>query len=158
MIYLNLHIKPMNIQMASVDMAENIVDMLISRFAELNAQLGYDKYKTDREKILRKVVERLTTNSEGFVYFVLMEEDVFKGFVNCLVGQGVAEIVALELVPSSDTEENAMQLISYAIDYFRKNNISNVLTEVSSRQISYFNALKKVNAKHIESKFNISIQ
>lgn len=147
----------MNIVKASPEYAEFIAENLSLYFTSLNSHFGYNKYKTDKEKIFEHITNRLQEENSEFQYFVTVTETNEPiGFVNTVSTPMVFEIIALKLLPAYDTLENTKELLTFAIDTLKSQGADKILTEVSTPDKNFTLALNEINATLVEQKFLIS--
>jgi len=144
----------MEIVQATTENAETIATRLSEHFTQVNKQFTYNKYKTDYQRILEQVQERLTDPNSDFKYFILLADNgELAGFVNTLNTPSIYEILYLDLMEQYNTVENAKKLARFAIDMLKNVGADKILTEATIVEPVYAQAIEDLGAKLIERKF-----
>lgn len=134
-----------------------IASLLSSHFIKINQVFGYNRLKSDEERLLRIISERIEDENSEFKYFVLRDEEKVVGFVNLMLTKEVSEILVLILQDEYKTKENVSLLMQYAIKQFKTLNVSRILTEVNTPDTLFREAILEQDSKIISAFYEINL-
>ena len=81
-----ININMVKVSIATPDHQEAIATMLSNYYSRLNEVYGFEKYKTDKDIMLKHVSRRISTSDSEFKYFVALDNnDNIIGFINIYI-------------------------------------------------------------------------
>ncbi len=148
----------MIIEKALLTDSHKIAELLSLHYQYLNKNLGQDYYSFDLELMKKHVMERIMNTKSDFSYFVCRENtgDLdFLGFVNVLSQNNRGEILVLLLNESIENSSNApeirKQLFSYALNFFKSNNVSKITIELNDEESELLELVNEMSPKKMSS-------
>lgn len=136
-----------DIHSATIDDCEQIATLLSDYFAKFNDYVGFPKYKTDYDLMLRTVKERISDVSSNFKYFVMTDGDNLLGFVNILTTKQVGELLILLLTEQNKNQENTDALVNFAVETLSDSGAPSIYTEVAEFETLTKQTLERHGAK-----------
>lgn len=138
----------MQVTNGSINHTVPISNLLVDHYHRLNSRFGYNRYKTNLERISEIVSERLSDKHSIYKYIVLEDsEGEFAGFVNMMFTKDISEILMLEMPPNYNTYENASLLFNAAMNEFKRQNVKQILTEISPEEPHYKRLFEEINGE-----------
>ncbi len=140
----------MKTSFATITNISPISNLLVDRFQKINTHFGYNRYKTNLERIQEVVSERINDKNSPYKYLVLQNErEEFVGFINLLFSKDVCEILLISVYPEYDTYDNIKLLFDEGLKLLRIANPQRIITELTDEDVHFKQLLREMNSKII---------
>jgi hypothetical protein len=136
----------------TTEYAETISSLLTKYFNEANHKMGITLYiPNNYDAIYKNVHQRLSNPNSPFKYIILIDEsNNMLGFINILFKKDFGEILLMLLAEGNNNQEDANQLVEYAVSKFKEGGINKIVTEYFDFDTLFVNALQNYKPKDIK--------